>query len=43
MMAAIAKKDLPHNYRIADVFYEEYAALDLASFLKRYLDNVTLP
>ena len=43
MMAAIAKKDLPHNYRIADVFYEEYAAQDLASFLKRCLDNVTLP
>ncbi len=42
MMAAITEKDLPHNYQIAGVFYEEYAARDLAFFLKKYLDRVTL-
>ena len=42
MTAAIARKDSTHNYRIADVFYEEYAARDLASFLKRCFDNATL-
>ena len=42
MTAAIARKDSTHNYRIADAFYEEYAARDLASFLKRCFDNATL-